>query len=77
VSPHPINITTPRRTTQKQQAKTMIKLRYVALTLALAYAEQYPDRVTELVLRGIFLLRRQEIDWFYQRGADAKYSRLS
>ncbi len=40
-------------------------------TLALAYAEKYPDRVTELVLRGIFLLRRQEIDWFYQRGADA------
>jgi proline iminopeptidase len=40
-------------------------------TLALAYAEQYPDRVTELVLRGIFLLRKQEIDWFYQRGADA------
>jgi len=28
-----------------------------------------PDRVTELVLRGIFLLRKQEIDWFYQRGA--------
>lgn len=40
-------------------------------TLALAYAEQYPDRVTELVLRGIFLLRKQEIDWFYQHGADA------
>jgi proline iminopeptidase len=40
-------------------------------TLALAYAEAHPDRVTELVLRGIFLLRKQEIDWFYQRGADA------
>ncbi|MGH4007866.1 MAG: prolyl aminopeptidase, partial [Pseudonocardiaceae bacterium] len=40
-------------------------------TLALAYAEKYPDHVTELVLRGIFLLRKQEIDWFYQRGADA------
>jgi proline iminopeptidase len=38
-------------------------------TLALAYAERYPDRVTELVLRGIFLLRRREIDWFYQEGA--------
>jgi proline iminopeptidase len=35
-------------------------------TLALAYAEQFPERVTELVLRGIFLLRRAEIDWFYQ-----------
>ena len=40
-------------------------------TLALAYAEQHPSRVTELVLRGIFLLRKQEIDWFYQRGTDA------
>ena len=42
-------------------------------TLALAYAESYPERVTELVLRGIFLLRKQEIDWFYQRGASAIY----
>ena len=38
-------------------------------TLALAYAETHPDRVTELVLRGIFLLRKKEIDWFYQEGA--------
>lgn len=38
-------------------------------TLALAYAEKHPDRVTELVLRGIFLLRQAEIDWFYQWGA--------
>lgn len=42
-------------------------------TLALAYAESHPDRVTELVLRGIFLLRKMEIDWFYQRGADALF----
>jgi pimeloyl-ACP methyl ester carboxylesterase len=34
-------------------------------TLALAYAQKHPERVTELVLRGIFLLRRQELDWFY------------
>jgi len=40
-------------------------------TLALAYAQRHPDHVTELVLRGIFLLRRQEIEWFYQRGASA------
>jgi proline iminopeptidase len=40
-------------------------------TLALAYAQTHPERVTELVLRGIFLLRKQEIDWFYQRGASA------
>lgn len=33
--------------------------------LALAYAERYPERVTELVLRGIFTLRRSELDWFY------------
>jgi proline iminopeptidase len=38
-------------------------------TLALAYAEAHPERVTELVLRGIFLLRQREIDWFYQEGA--------
>jgi proline iminopeptidase len=35
-------------------------------TLALAYAQKHPGRVTELVLRGIFLLRKSEIDWFYQ-----------
>jgi proline iminopeptidase len=40
-------------------------------TLALAYAETHPQVVTELVLRGIFLLRKKEIDWFYQGGADA------
>jgi proline iminopeptidase len=39
-------------------------------TLALAYAETHPDRVTELILRGIFTLRRSEIQWFYQQGAD-------
>jgi proline iminopeptidase len=42
-------------------------------TLALAYAETHPERVTELVLRGIFLIRKSEIDWFYQRGASALY----
>lgn len=42
-------------------------------TLALAYAVTHPERVSELVLRGIFLLRRQEISWFYQRGADAVF----
>jgi proline iminopeptidase len=38
-------------------------------TLALAYAETHPDRVRELVLRGIFLCRPKEIQWFYQEGA--------
>ncbi len=38
-------------------------------TLALAYAQAHPQRVTELVLRGIFMLRRWELEWFYQEGA--------
>jgi proline iminopeptidase len=42
-------------------------------SLALAYAETHPDRVSELVLRGIFLLRRWELDWFYQRGTSALF----
>jgi proline iminopeptidase len=37
-------------------------------TLALAYAEKYPDRTTELVLRGIFLFDQNEIDWMYKDG---------
>jgi proline iminopeptidase len=45
-------------------------------TLALAYAETHPDRVTELVLRGIFLCRRAELLWFYQKGADAIFPDL-
>ena len=40
-------------------------------TLALAYAQAHPARVSELVLRGIFLLRRWELEWFYQKGCDA------
>jgi len=38
-------------------------------TLALAYAQSHPESVTELVLRGIFTLRREELFWFYQEGA--------
>jgi proline iminopeptidase len=38
-------------------------------TLALAYAQTHPERVTELILRGIFMLRRWELEWFYQAGA--------
>lgn len=38
-------------------------------SLALAYAETHPERVSELVLRGIFTLRRKELQWFYQEGA--------
>lgn len=39
-------------------------------TLALAYAETHPDRVLDMVLRGIFLLRRAELEWFYQNGCN-------
>ena len=38
-------------------------------TLSLAYAQKHPAAVTELILRGIFLLRQREIEWFYQDGA--------
>jgi len=37
-------------------------------TLALAYAQKYPERVTELVLRGIFLFDQYELDWLYKEG---------
>jgi proline iminopeptidase len=42
-------------------------------TLALAYAQSHPDRVTELILRGIFMLRQKELQWFYQYGASEIY----
>jgi proline iminopeptidase len=38
-------------------------------TLSLAYAETHPDRALGLILRGIFLTRRKELEWFYQSGA--------
>lgn len=39
-------------------------------TLALAYAQAHPESVTELVLRGIFLMQRHEIDWLYKSGTN-------
>ena len=45
-------------------------------TLALAYAQTHPEAVTELVLRGIFTLRRHELEWFYEGGASALYPDL-
>ncbi|OWM63713.1 proline iminopeptidase isoform X1 [Punica granatum] len=42
-------------------------------TLALAYSQSHPEKVTGLVLRGIFLLRKKELDWFYEGGAAAIY----
>jgi len=38
-------------------------------TLALAYAQRHTERVSALVVRGIFTLRRQEVQWYYQEGA--------
>lgn len=38
-------------------------------TLALAYAQTHPLRVSELIVRGIFTVRREELRWFYQEGA--------
>ncbi|HLT63181.1 MAG TPA: prolyl aminopeptidase [Pseudohongiella sp.] len=45
-------------------------------TLALSYATTHPQRCTELFLRGIFLLRKQEIDWFYQQGCSRLFPDL-
>ena len=42
-------------------------------TLALAYAQNYPEAVSEMILRGIFLLRQKELKWFYQEGASRIY----
>jgi proline iminopeptidase len=45
-------------------------------TLALAYAIQHPERVSELVLRGIFMLRQKELHWYYQEGCSFMYPDL-
>ncbi len=42
-------------------------------TLSLTYAQTHPSRCTALFLRGIFLLRKKEIDWFYQEGTSRIY----
>ncbi len=42
-------------------------------TLALAYAQNHPEAVSEMILRGIFLLRQKELKWFYQEGASRIY----
>ena len=44
--------------------------------LALAYAQAHPHAVSELVLRGIFTLRRHELEWFYEGGAEAIFPDL-
>jgi proline iminopeptidase len=42
-------------------------------TLALAYAETYPERVSELVVRGIYTLTKAELDWYYQFGVSEMF----
>lgn len=42
-------------------------------TLGLLYAQAHPNNVLGLILRGIFLCRQQDIDWFYKGGADKIY----
>ena len=42
-------------------------------TLALAYAQRHPKNVSQLVLRGIFMLRQKELQWFYQYGESEMY----
>ena len=42
-------------------------------TLSLAYAQSHPGKVKGLILRGIFLLRHKEIQWFYQEGTSNIY----
>jgi proline iminopeptidase len=42
-------------------------------TLALAYAQTYPERVSELVLRGIYTLTRAELSWYYQFGVSEMF----
>jgi proline iminopeptidase len=42
-------------------------------TLSLVYAETHPERVAGLILRGIFLCRRKEIQWFYQDGTSRMF----
>jgi len=55
------------------QQKSRRLLKTSSGALALAYSQRHPERVSELILQGIFLLRKREIDWFYQYGASALY----
>ena len=42
-------------------------------TLSLAYSQTHPDSCKGLILRGIFLVRKKELDWFYQEGANSVF----
>ena len=42
-------------------------------TLALAYSETHPERVSELVLRGVYTLTKAELSWYYQFGVSEMF----
>lgn len=42
-------------------------------TLALAYAQKHPERVSELIVRGIYTLTRDELLWYYQKGVSEMF----
>jgi len=69
--------TTPHLVADIEQLRTTLEVESWVIfggswgsTLGLAYAEAHPERVLGLVLRGIFLCRPRDIQWFYQSGAD-------
>ena len=43
------------------------------VTLALAYSQTHPDAVSGIILRGVCMLRQEEIDWFYKEVTDTYY----
>lgn len=42
-------------------------------TLSLLYAQKHPERVSHQILRGIFLMRKREVNWFYQNGTNSVF----
>lgn len=70
------NITTPLLIADIEELRRLLRIESWMVfggswgsTLSLAYAQRHPDRVSELVVRGVFTLRRSEVEWFYQEGA--------
>jgi proline iminopeptidase len=56
-----------------QVERWMLMGRSWGTTLALAYAESHPDRVSRMVLVGVFTARRSELDWLYRGGAAPRF----
>lgn len=75
------NNTTPHLVSDMEALRTHLSIQKWMLfggswgsTLALVYAQTYPQNVDGMILRGIFLCRNQDIDWFYQKGASEFYA---